>query len=329
MITNKTRERLLLILELLYRKSDERHPISSVEISNYLDEKGIPTDRKTLATDMKLLMSRDYDLIMIKSSPNKFFIGSRALEVPELKLLIDAVSSSRFITDKKSKELIKKLKTLCSEPQAEELSRHVIAAGRVKADNRNIYYIVDTITDAINERKKIKFQITDYNGLKKKILKNDGEEYIVSPYTLYWNEDYYYVIGYSDKHENISAFRVDRLANVKVIDEKRKPRPKDFKARDYADKIFSMYAGECETVELECENSLMKYIIDRFGIDVETEPVEGTNPESPEGRFKAKVEVALTPTFYGWVFQFGGKIRILGPEKVWQEIQKMIDKIEE
>ena len=264
MTTGKTRARMLLILKLLKEKSDDRNKISSTQISEYLTAHGIPTDRKTLASDMKFLMSCEYDINMEKSSPNRFYIANRIFEVPELKLLIDAVSSSRFITEKKSKDLIRKLKGLCSEPQAEELSRHINATGRVKADNKSIYYIVDEITDAINANQKISFQYTDYNGRKEKILRNNGGIYILSPYTLYWNEDYYYVLGYSDKHDNISAFRVDRLKNIKTMEEKIVPKPREFKPGDYDDKIFSMFSGECETVALECKNSLMKYIIDRF-----------------------------------------------------------------
>ena len=167
--------------------------------------------------------------------------------------------------------------------------------------------------------------MTDYNGKKQRVLRNNGEVYILSPYTLYWNEDNYYVIGYSDKHDNISVFRVDRMSNVRMLNEKSETKPKAFKAKDYADKIFSMYAGENEVVELECENSMMKYLIDRFGVGVETEPMSNTDYTSPVGRFRAKVEVTLTPTFYSWVFQFEGKIKIIGPERALKEYRAMLN----
>ena len=187
---NSTKKRLLLILELLYKRTDEDNPVSTVDITEYLQRKGITIDRKTLATDLKLLKDMDYDIVTIKSSPNKYFWGNRTFEIPELKMLIDAVSSSRFIPKKKSDELIKKLVSLASETQSTELDRHVIATGRAKADNKQIYYIVDTISDAINQGKKIQFKYTEYNGKKEKVFRHNGEVYTLSPSVLYWNEDY-------------------------------------------------------------------------------------------------------------------------------------------
>lgn len=313
-----TKRRLLLILQLLYKKSDEDHPISSVEIVDYLGAEGITIDRKTLASDIKLLSDMDYDVVTIKSSPNKYFWGSREFEIPELKMLIDAVSSSRFITKKKSEELIAKIAALAGDSQYDQMKRHIVATGRAKSDNKKIYYIVDTITDAINQKKKIQFKYTEYNGDKEKVFRHDGEVYTLSPYVLYWNEDYYYVVGYYDKREIIAAFRVDRLHDPKVIDEKAVTKPKDFNVDDYASKIFKMYDGEEVMVELECENSLMKYIIDHYGLDVETW-------RNTEDTFIAKVPATLSPTFYSWVFQFAGEMKILGPGTAVDEFQNMID----
>ena len=303
---NSTKKRLLLILELLYKNTDENNPISTVEITEYLENKGITIDRKTLATDLKLLKDMDYDIVTIKSSPNKYFWGNRTFEIPELKMLIDAVSSSRFIPKKKSDELIKKLVSLASENQSIDLDRHIIATGRAKADNKQIYYIVDTISDAINQGKKIQFKYTEYNGKKEKVFRHDGEVYTLSPYVLYWNEDYYYVVGYSDKHESVSAFRVDRLYRPSIMDDAAVKKPKGFNVDDYADKIFKMYDGDEVMVELECQNELMKYIVDRYGIDVETEV-------NTEETFIANVPANLSPTFFAWVFQFAGKMKIVGP----------------
>ena len=316
MSDHSTKKRLLLILEQLYKTTDEDNPISTVEIMEYLAEKGITIDRKTLATDIKLLKDMDYDIVTIKSSPNKYFWGSRTFEIPELKMLIDAVSSSRFIPKKKSEELIKKLVSLASETQSTALGRHIVATGRAKADNKQIYYIVDTISDAINQGKKIQFKYTEYNCKKEKVFRHDGEVYILSPYVLYWNEDYYYVVGYSDKHESISAFRVDRLHRPTVMDEPAVKKPKGFNVDDYADKIFKMYDGDEVTVELECDNSLMKYMVDRYGIDIETEVYT-------EETFIAKVPATLSPTFFAWVFQFAGKMKIVGPEAAVEEYSYM------
>lgn len=320
MDTSSTKKRMLLILELLYKTTDESHPVSTVEITDYLADKGFLIDRKTLRSDLRLLISRGYDIVVVKSSPNKYFWGERTFEIPELKMLLDAVSSARFISETKSKQLTKKIMSLAGMQQREQLKRHVRAIGKTKADNKGLYYIIDTITEAINRKKKISFQYTEYNGRKEKILRNDGEVYILSPYVLYWNEDYYYVIGYSDKRERVTAFRIDRMKTPTIMDDDAVPKPEDFNVSAYSNKVFQMFSGEETTVELECDTSLMKYVIDRFGLDVETE-------ELSEDKFLAKVPVDLSPTFYGWVFQFGGGIRIIGPEEAVGAYKEMVDKV--
>ena len=305
MDTSSTKKRMLLILELLYKTTDESHPVSTVEIMDYLAGKGFQIDRKTLRSDLRLLISMGYDIVVVKSSPNKYFWGERTFEIPELKMLLDAVSSARFISETKSKRLTKKIMSLAGMQQREQLKRHVRAIGKTKADNKGLYYIIDTITEAINR--------------KEKILRNDGEVYILSPYVLYWNEDYYYVLGYSDKRETVTAFRIDRMKTPKIMEEDAVPKPEGFDVSAYSNKVFQMFSGEETTVELECNTSLMKYVIDRFGLDVETE-------ELSEDKFLAKVPVDLSPTFYGWVFQFGGGIRIIGPEEAVEEYKEMVDK---
>jgi len=319
MISNYTKKRLLLILELLYRTTDEENPASTIDIVEYLDEKGFTIDRKTLKSDIALLLDMDYDIVTIKSSPNKYFWGDRTFEIPELKMLIDAVSSSRFITKRKSDELIKKIASLAGEAQYDNMKRHIVATSRAKSDNKKIYYIVDTITDAINQKKKIQFKYTEYNADREKVFRHDGEVYTLSPYVLYWNEDYYYVVGYYDKRDMVAAFRVDRLHNPKVIEERAVPKPKDFNVDDYANKIFKMFDGEDVMVELECENSLMKYIVDHYGLDIETK-------RTTEETFIAKVPATLSPTFYSWVFQFAGQMKIIGPEKAVEEFRDILKK---
>ena len=220
MSDNIMKKRLLMLIKLLQDHTDEDHPVSTRDIMAYYKENGMSSDRKTLDADIKLLQEQGFDLIKIKSSPNKYYIASREFELPELKLLIDAVQSSRFITEKKSRELSKKLAGLASAEQAKELDRHTGVNGRAKSTNEQQLYTVDTITKAINEKKKIRYQYQEYDGKKRKILRNDGEVYILSPYMLYWNEDFYYVVGYSDKRECITAFRVDRIVNIETTDEK-------------------------------------------------------------------------------------------------------------
>lgn len=308
MSDNIMKKRLLMLIKLLQDHTDEDHPVSTRDIMAYYKENGMSSDRKTLDADIKLLQEQGFDLIKIKSSPNKYYIASREFELPELKLLIDAVQSSRFITEKKSRELSKKLAGLASVEQAKELDRHTGVNGRAKSTNEQQLYTVDTITKAINEKKKIRYQYQEYDGKKRKVLRNDGEVYILSPYMLYWNEDFYYVVGYSDKRECITAFRVDRIVNLEMLDEKAVKKPKGFKVSDYFSSIFGMFSGPETEVELECRNDLMKYIIDHFGDKIKVRSTEN-------GTFLTTVTVELSPVFYGWVFQFGGGIKIINPKE--------------
>lgn len=314
---NIMKKRLLMLIKLLKDHTDEDHPVSTRDIMAYYKENGMSSDRKTLDADIKLLQEQGFDLIKIKSSPNKYYIASREFELPELKLLIDAVQSSRFITEKKSRELSKKLAGLASAEQAKELDRHTGVNGRAKSTNEQQLYTVDTITKAINEKKKIRYQYQEYDGKKRKILRNDGEVYVLSPYMLYWNEDFYYVVGYSDKRETITAFRVDRIINIEITDAKAVKRPKGFKVSNYSDSIFGMYSGPESEVELECRNNLMKYIIDRFGEKIKVHPTEN-------GTFLTTVTVQLSPVFYGWIFQFGGGIKIKDPKYAVDQYGEML-----
>ena len=186
--------------------------------------------------------------------------------------------------------------------------------------NEKIFYVVDRINDAILAKQKISFRIAEYDGNKKKVERNDGKVYVISPYAMYWNEDFYYVVGWSDKHDNISAFRVDRMIEPTVLDDKAVPKPKDFNVSVYAHKVFEMYDGDEVRVKLECRNVLMKYVIDRFGMSVETEPSNGET-------FICCADVRLSPTFYGWVFGFKGGMKILEPKEAVKEMKEMATEV--
>lgn len=311
---NMVKARLVVLAQMFYEKTDQEHPMTGLEILEYLEEHDVPANEKTLRGDIQLLQDLGLDIVKVVSRPNYFFWGDRQFEMPELKLLIDAVASSRFITEKKSKELAKKLSGLASENQRKELRRHVHATNRVKSQNERIYYTVNTINEAISKRHKISFQYTEFSSELQEVYRNDGEVYVLSPYALLWNEDYYYVVGWSDKHENVSVFRVDRVDHPEMLEEKAVKRPEGFKLEDYSKPIFDMYEGSDRVeVKLECRNNLAKYIVDRFGTKLETEQIS-------DDRFAVTVEVSLSPTFYAWVFQFGGKVRILSPKKAVNEI---------
>lgn len=314
---NAVKSRLVVLAKMFYEHTDQDHPMTGIEIMEYLEEHDVPANEKTLRGDIKLLQELGIDIVKVVSRPNYFYWGERTFEIPELKLLIDAVSSSRFITQKKSRELGRKLSGLASEHQKKELHRNINATNRIKPKNETIYYAVDTINEAVTYRRKINFQYIEYTSSLEEVLRNDGELYELSPYGLLWNQDYYYVVGWSEKHENISVFRVDRMVRVTVLNEKAMKRPEGFKLDDYSKPIFDMYEGsERVKVDLEVRNDLAKYIVDRFGTKLETEQVS-------ENSFVVSIEVSLSPTFYAWVFQFNGGIKILSPADAVEEIRRM------
>ncbi len=315
----ETKPRILYLLRILEQYTDEEHPLTTKQLIDKLqDEYGISAHRTTLTKDIVALQDYGVDIVTVHSTQCKYFIGSRKFELPELKLLIDAVESSRFITAKKSESLIRKIHTLTSQGQVSKLRRNNYVVDRIKPDNEQIYYIVDTINDAINEGKQISFQYYDYSGLKKKVLKNKGEIYKLSPYKLIWSGDYYYVIGYSEKKGKVINFRVDRIAVAPtILSENAIPVPKDFDLENFTKEVFFMFSGDEVEVDLQCDNSLMKTMIDRFGENVKTLAYDMTS-------FRLITEVSVSPTFFGWVFGFDGKVKILGPKNVKEQYYKMI-----
>lgn len=316
---SEDKNRLLCILKCLWEDTDEDHPITTMQLIDLLKIKhGISAHRITVSKDIATLVEFGIDVVTIRSTQCKYFVASRKFELPELKLLIDAVESSKFITKKKSDVLIEKIHTLASTGQALKLKRNNYVVDRVKPDNEQIYYIVDAINEAINSQKQISFQYYDYTGQKEKILKNKGEVYKLSPYSLFWNGDYYYVVGYSDKKGKIVSFRVDRItAPPTVLMDEILPMPKDFDLAFFAKEVFFMFSGNTDEIELRCDNSLMKTMLDRFGDDVSI-------LEYDTKSFRLKTEVSVSPTFFGWVFGFDGKVQILAPEEVKNQYKRMI-----
>lgn len=261
--------RIIELLRFLYQQTDEAHAVTVSEMIEYLKSKGIPSVRQTVYTDLEALDTAGIDIVQIKSTQNRYFIGSRIFEYPELKMLVDAVASSKVISAKKSQALIQKLGQLTSIQQAEQLQRLASLSSRVKPHNEKVYYIIDSIQTAILDQHQISFQYYEYTPEKKKILKHDGYRYILDPYALEWKNDHYYLIGYSHKHKGIAHFRVDRLTSVEPLDSKFQPMP-DFDVAAYTNKMVDMFAAEhAEQVKLLCSNELMRVIIDHYGEDIE------------------------------------------------------------
>lgn len=231
------------------------------------------------------------------------------------------MESSKFITEKKSRLLVEKLLKLTSETSAAKLKRNLHTSGRVRSANEKGYYIVDAINEAINSGKQISFFYTDFDGRKKQILRNEGNPYIVSPYTLIWNGDYYYLVGWNHKQEDTRTYRVDRILKTPdILRDDAKSVPEDFDVARYTREVFRMYDNEePEEVTLLCANEVMKGVLDKFGMGI------SVKNEVPN-YFRTKVNVCTSPTFYSWVFQWGGRIRIEGPEDVVTEYKEMAQK---
>ena len=312
---NESQQALLLLRQYLHQHTDEQHPVSVTDILAFWQQHGIQAGRKSVYTDIELLQNAGMDIVCVKSSQNKYFVGQRLFELPELKLLVDAVESSRFITEKKSTALIKKLGHLTSTAQAEQLDRRIYMGGTPKPENESIYYNVDTIHNAVQKKQQITFQYFEYTPKKEKILKHDGYKYRFSPYAMIWNRDCYYAVGWSEKHGKIAQFRVDRMTAIEPLEQAAVQTP-DFDPAEYVRKVFGMYPDNLCTVELLCDNEVMRSVIDRFGENVRTETVD-------EQHFRATVEVAPSPPFFSWVFTFSGKIRIVSPAAVLEEMQDM------
>lgn len=252
-----------------------------------------------------------------QSNQNRYYLIGRWFDLPELKVLIDAVESARFIPKEKNSALVDKLSLLASPFTISKLVRNVDVENRIKSDNEKIYYIMETLNDAINDKKKVSFQYYTYTRNKERIAKHNGEVYIFSPYKMIWNGDYYYVVGYSEKHGSIGSFRVDRIVTTpQILSEEQHEPPKDFDLNVYLNLMFRMYNGERKQVELICDNDLMDAIIDKFGKDVDVSAYDDS--------FKATVTTSVGNVFYSWIFGFGGRVYINSPEDVKAEYSKMV-----
>lgn len=316
---NDAKLRPLYLAKILYEMTDEDHYLTTAQLIQILDEKyGIKAHRQTIKAEIELLKQFGLEIEEVKSTQNRYNLYGRTFDAPELKLLIDAVESSKFITASKSKELVKKISSLASDQVAATLTRNVSCEGRIKPGNEKIYFIIDTINEAINANKQISFQYFQYNVRKEQKLKHNGEPYVITPLHLVWNGDYYYMVGVYDYKQRIGNFRVDRIAKRPVIlDVEGTPAPADFNIDEYINTTFRMFNSEHAEVELICNNEVMDSIIDKFGADVTTYANDMTS-------FRAIANVAVNHVFYSWVFGFGGKVKIKGPEDVRKKYMEML-----
>lgn len=316
---NSAKLRPLYLAKILYEQTDEDHYLTTAQLIQILDEQyGITAHRQTIKTEIELLRQFGLEIEEVKSTQNRYNLFGRRFDTPELKLLVDAVESSKFITAGKSRELVNKISSLASVHVASSLKRNVSCEGRIKPGNEKIYLIIDAINEAINTNKQISFQYFQYNIRKEKQVKRNGNPYVITPLHLVWNGDCYYMIGVYEYKQRLGSFRVDRIAKCPVIlEEDGVPAPDGFDIDTYINTTFHMFNSEHEEVELICQNEVMDSIIDRFGEDVTTYAYDMTS-------FRAVVNVAVSHVFYSWVFGFGGKVKIKGPETVKAEYSEML-----
>ena len=308
----------------MLQNTDEAHPLTNADMMQILEEKyGITTHRTTAPSDIDLLIKSGMEIEIIESKPKKYYLNdyARTFTLPELKMLVDAVASFKFITKKKSDELIEKIITLGTPSSAPSLKRNLWSEGRIKQENERIYFNIEAVNQAINEGKKISFQFFQYDVKKEQRLKHDGTPYTFSPYALVWNGDYYYMVGYSEKHNGMGNFRIDRIAKApRILDEDAIPMPEGFDIAEYTNGMLRMYNSERCDVELICDNSVMDAIIDKFGTEAKTYAYDMTS-------FRLEVNVAVNHVFLSWVFGFGGLVKIKSPENIKQQYIEMVQKV--
>lgn len=315
--------KLYRLAQIMLERTDDDHYITMPEIKEALAAYEITADRKSLYADL-----RDLEVlgIEVEGEPDgkgyHYRVVRRPFELPELKLLVDAIQSSKFITEKKTNALIRKLEKYVSKYEAMKLQRQVYVSGRVKTINERIYYTVDAIHNAIAEQKKIRFQYYQWNVKKEMELRKKGAWYHVSPWGLSWDDENYYLVGYDAEIEEIRHYRVDKMLNIQMIDEPREGKEhfQQLDMADYAKKSFNMFGGQEQKVKLLVDNKLVGVIIDRFGKNVMLIPVD-------EEHFKVTVTVMVSSAFLGWVFSLGEDVRIIGPDKVVEKMRREGERI--
>ena len=319
------KQKMLYLARLFMEETDDDHYITMPEILQKLAENGVNADRKTIYRDIEELKKFGLDILTSQDGRNYYYyLGSRDFELAELKLLVDAVQSSKFISEHKSRDLIGKIESLASRHDASQLHRQVLIAGRVKTMNESIYYNVDKLHTAINSDRQIKFRYYDWDLDKQLKPRYDGMWYQLSPWALVWDDEMYYLVVFDSKHDTVTHYRVDKMKEITILDDAREGKEafRGFNLADYTKSLFGMYAGKETRVTLEAENYMVGVLIDRFGKDIIIAPVD-------DDHFKTTVTVAVSKHFLGWVISLGGGVRIAGPENVVEQMKNMIEQLSE
>ena len=320
METKQKKAKSLYLMKIFMEETDEDHGLTLKEINARLEAYGIkPVSRNTLYGDIEELRVFGLDIITDQRGNNLcYYLGAKAFELPELKLLVDSVQASKFMTEKKSRELISKLESLASRHEAQELHRQVLISGRIKSMNESIYYNVDKLNNAINLDSQIRFQYYQWDVDKNMVLRHDGDFYTASPWALVFDNENYYLVAYTNGE--IRHYRVDKMVNITATGDPRKGREL-FHEDEYTRKsVFGMFGGDVMPVILEADNRMAGVIIDRFGIETPMRPID-------KNRFEARVEVAVSRQFIGWLIGLGPDIRITGPTPVVRQVQREVSRL--
>lgn len=309
--------KILHLMRILLEKTDEEHTITVPEMIQELNRVGISAERKSIYDDLEYLKLYGLDICSRQSKTHDYFVASREFELPELKLLVDSVQSSKFITHKKSMELISKIEKLTSAPNAKKLHRQVYVTNRVKTVNEKIYYNVDKIHDAIAANKQITFKYFEMNVDKKKVYRKNGGLYTESPVSLTWDDENYYLITYKEKYDSYTHYRVDKMESIEITDKDRVLKDEPFDLSEYSKATFGMFGGEETNVSIKFENELVGVVLDRFGADVRI-------VKSDEKHFICSVNVAVSPHFLSWIMSFGKRAKIISPDYVVDEMYELL-----
>lgn len=313
--------KLYYLAKIMVNNTDDEHAMTLQDIKNALEQYEITADRKSLYDDFNVLRDMGIDILGEQRGRSYYYhVGKKKFELAELKLLVDAIQSSKFITVKKSHELIRKLESFASRYEASKLQRQVVVTGRIKTMNECIYYNVDAIHSAIANNRMIQFQYFQWNTRKKMEMRHNGQFYKISPWALTWDDENYYLVGYDAQAEKIKHYRVDKMRKLSIMEEKREGRErfKQFNLASYAKKNFGMFGGEEVNVRMQFSNDLVGVVIDRFGKDIIISPAD-------EEHFIVNVNVAISSQFFGWVFALGTGVKILAPENVVERMKQEID----
>lgn len=312
---NSKRIRIIKIWELLNQESDEDHPLKTEYIIARLAEQGIPCHRKTLYEDIKVLNDGGYEVMVNRAISNEYYVVDRDFDVPELQILMDAVQASRFISEKKSGELIKKIANLAGSNKGEVLKRNTIAFNTSKCTNEKVFYIINEIATALENKKKVSFLYYKFDSAHNKVYQHGGKPYVVNPLATVFCDDKYYLMCYDDKYGNIVHYRIDRMEKLVMLKEDIvvTEESKEFDVKRHKKQLFGMFVGAPKTVRFEADTDLTDSLYDKFGDDLDL--------TERDGKLVFQVEAQISPTFLNWVAGFGKKLKVVYPKEVVKKIK--------